>query len=97
MQLKNINKERDDYKKQLDKLNSEIAKSLFGESSFTPDQLSTAIRGIQDKFDEASEMIDYIEKELSQEKENYSDVRNMVEELKNWEEKFDAADNDLKK
>ena len=95
--LKNLEKEKGNYKKQLDKLNSEIAKSLFGESSFTPERLSSAINGIQEKYDEAVSNIQTVESELNQEKENYSDVRNMVEELKNWEEKFDEADNDLRK
>lgn len=95
--LKTIKKEEENYKKQLDKLNSEIANALVGESSFTPEQLSVAIRGIQQKVDDVTNTIQTIESELLQEKENYSDVRNMVEELKNWEEKFDLADNDLKK
>ncbi|MDF0728919.1 recombinase family protein [Cytobacillus sp. S13-E01] len=95
--LKNLQKEQEGNKKQLQKLNEEIANALMGESSFTPDQLSGAIQGIEIKIRNSNEIIERIENELAQEKENYSDVRNMAEELRNWEKKFDQADDDLKK
>ncbi|NRD76198.1 recombinase family protein [Bacillus sp. BRMEA1] len=95
--LNNLQKEADKYLKQLSKLNEEIAKSLLGDSQFTPDQLSAAISSINEKINTINESIDKLEKELESEKENYTEVRNMAEELKNWEKKFDGADNDLKK
>ncbi|MCM3571383.1 recombinase family protein [Neobacillus mesonae] len=95
--LKNLGKEKDKYKKHLDKLNSEIANSLLGESSFTQEQLSAAINAIQEKYDEVIRNISVIESELNQKKENDLEVRNKIEELKNWEEKFEGADHDLKK
>lgn len=83
--------------KQLEKLNSEIAKSLLGESEFTPKQLSTAIEGLNIKIDENQTNINNLRNEMEKEKENFSDVNFIVNELNNWEQKFDNADDDLKK
>lgn len=95
--VKTLEKEYQNLKKQLDKLNSEIAKSLVGESVFTPQQLSTAIEDLNKKIDNNKLDTDNLKREIEINKENYSDVNYMVNELNNWEDKFDNADDDLKK
>ncbi|RKJ68620.1 hypothetical protein D7X33_24220 [Butyricicoccus sp. 1XD8-22] len=96
--INNLEKEIASHKKQLDKLNSEIAKTLLGESSlFTPEQLSSAITSIEEKMNKAIELVNNLQVEIENEKDNYSDVNYVANELQNWERKFDNADSDLKK
>jgi site-specific DNA recombinase len=75
----------------------EIANSLIGQSSFTPDQLSGAIKNIQGQVDGLNDKIELLQHEIEREKDNYYDVKFTADELINWEEKFDNADSDLKK
>jgi site-specific DNA recombinase len=95
--LKNLEKEKNQFAKQLEKLNMEIASSLIGQSSFTPDQLSAAIKHIESQIQPLTDKIESLTKEIGIEKDNYFDVKYTAEELSNWEEKFDLADDDLKK
>jgi site-specific DNA recombinase len=95
--LKNLEKEQSQYTKQLEKLNMEIANSLIGQSSFTPDQLSGAIKNIQGQVDGINDKIELLRSEISKEEDNYFDVKYTADELKNWGDKFDQADDDLKK
>jgi site-specific DNA recombinase len=95
--LKNLEKEQSQFNKQLEKLNMEIANSLIGQSSFTPDQLSGAIKNIQSQIDGLNDKIELLQHEIEREKDNYYDVKFTADELINWEEKFDNADSDLKK
>jgi site-specific DNA recombinase len=95
--LKNLEKEHIQFTKQLDKLNLEIANSLLGNSTFTPEQLSGAITNIQGQLKLVDDKIELLKKEINVEEDNYFDVKYTAEELKNWEAKFDNADDDLKK
>ncbi|MGG0460283.1 recombinase family protein [Priestia aryabhattai] len=95
--IKNIEKEFYSFTKQLEKLNAEIAKSLIGESEFTPVQLSGAILDIEKKIKKSENIMINLKTEIENEKENYSDVNYIANELNDWESKFDSADNDLKK
>lgn len=95
--IKKLEKEIRTFSKQFDKLNSEIALSLIGESQFTPQQLSKAIEVVEGKIKKTKESLNYLNYEVESEKENYSDVNYIANELKNWEYKFDNADDDLKK
>jgi site-specific DNA recombinase len=95
--LKNLEKEHVQFTKQLDKLNLEIANSLLGNSTFTPEQLSGAITNIQGQLKLVDDKIELLKKEINVEEDNYFDVKYTAEELKNWEAKFDNADDDLKK
>lgn len=93
----NLEKELSTHSKQLEKLNSEIARSLIGESAFTPQQLSAALEGVEEKIRQTTERLNVLRAEVENERENYSDVNFIANELNNWEVKFDNADNDLKK
>lgn len=95
--VRNLEKEYSTLNKQLEKLNDEIAKSLIGDSVFTPQQLSGAIEGIEEKIKQTTDRMNSLIKEVENERENYSDVNYMANELNNWETKFDNADDDLKK
>jgi DNA invertase Pin-like site-specific DNA recombinase len=95
--LKNLEKEHAQFTKQLDKLNLEIANSLLGNSTFTPEQLSGAITNIQGQLNQVNDKIELLKKEIAKEEDNYFEVKYTADELKNWEDKFDQADDDLKK
>lgn len=95
--INNIEKEHIDLTKQLDKLNSEIVKSLMGESDFTSQQLSGAINTVEEQLGQKLEQLNFLKAEIGKERENYSDVNYIANELENWESKFDNADDDLKK
>ena len=69
----------------------------MGESVFTPKQLSDAINVIEKKIDTKLSQINSLREELEKERENYSDVNYLANELENWEQKFNEADDDLKK
>ena len=95
--VSNLEKDKLNFHKQLEKLNTEIAESLIGNSSFTPDQLSTAINGINIKLETVDGQIAKLKNEIRVEDNNFSDINNLAQEIDNWEEKFDNADGDLKK
>lgn len=93
----NLEKEYSDLTKQHEKLNLEIGKTLIGESSFTAEQLSGAINAIERQIVIKLSRINSLNEELEKERENYSDVNYLANELENWEQKFNEADDDLKK
>lgn len=92
-----LEKEREKLAKQLTKLNSEIANSLFGNSVFTPDQLSVAIDSVNGQLTDTNEKITALNSEIVLKSDSYYEEKNMAEEIAGWEVKFDNADDDLKK
>lgn len=95
--LSNLEKEKQQLTKQLDKLNLEIVNSLIGKSAFTPEQLSNAIKNLESQAKDKNDKIESIKSEIEIDKDNYFDTQFTAEELNNWEEKFDNVDDDLKK
>lgn len=95
--IKNLEKEHSALAKQLETLNSEISKSLLRESPFTPEQLSAQIKVVEEQLRKTMDRTKGLKVEVDNERENYSDVNYIANELDNWELKFDEADNDLKK
>ena len=80
---------------QSERLYSEIADSLLGKSAFTPIQLSSAIEELNVKIDVSQANLNNIKNEI--ERNNFSDVDYPSNELINWEQKFENADDNLKK
>ena len=95
--IHNFKKEYSDLLKQHEKLNLEIGKALIDESSFTPEQLSIALNTIEKEIEEKSSQLNSLNKELEKERENCSDVNYLSNELENWEQKFNEADEQFKK
>lgn len=93
----NLEKEYLALTKQHEKLNLEIGKTLIGESSFTAEQLSGAINAVEKQIKEKSSQLNTLKAELEKEREDYSDVNYLANELDGWEQKFNEADDDLKK
>lgn len=95
--ISNLEKEYVALIKQHEKLNLEIGKALIGESSFTAEQLSGAINAIEKQMEEKLSQLNMVKEGLEKERENFSDVNYLANELVNWERKFNEADEDLKK
>lgn len=95
--IQNLKKELSDLEKQHNRLKLEIGKALLGESTFTPEQLSDVITELEKQIEEKSAQIQTLNKELVKERENYSDVNYLANKLENWEQKFNEADEHLKK
>ena len=93
----NLKKEYLDLTKQHEKLKLEIGKTLIGESSFTVEQLTGAINAIEKQIKVKLSQLNSLNEELIKERENYSDVNYPENELERWEQKFNEADEDLKK
>lgn len=95
--VQNLEKEHLALAKQYERLNLEIGKTLIGESSFTAEQLSAAINVVEKQIEEKLSQLNSLKEEVEKERENYSDVNYLANELENWEQKFNEADDDLKK
>ena len=95
--IKNLDQEYRNLSKQLDRLLSEIANSLGGQSPFTPEQLSNGIEALKGKMEENKTIAQSLKREIEKEQDNDSDVHYLVNEIEKWEDKFDHADDDLKK
>ena len=95
--IKNLEKELQLLTKQLDRLNLEIDKSLEGGSDFSTKQLSAALTRKEEQINQTTDTLNRMKAEIENERENYSDVNYIANELNNWEIKFDNAEDDLKK
>ena len=95
--LRNLEKESQKLKKQLEKLNAEIAKTLLGESEFTPHQLSNAMDQTNQRIAEGQYNMKTIMREIEDARADDSDVNYPANERARWEGKFDQCDPHLKK
>lgn len=85
------------YKKQLRNFNNEIVSSLMGESKFTAEQLSSEITEMEEKIQNATKIINNLSEEIIKERDYYSSVNYLANELEHWEDKFENADDNQKK
>jgi hypothetical protein len=95
--LTDLQKDKTNFEKQLTKLNAEIANSLLGNSAFSPEQLSAAISSLNDQIKDVDDKIESIKIEIERKKDNNYDINTIANELDDWSEKFDNADDNLKK
>ena len=85
------------YTSQLEKLEEEIAKTLTGESSYSPEQLSKAIKGIEEKISEAKFQLETLENEMLGKKNSMEEIRPMYERFTNWADEFERCSIERKK
>ncbi len=85
------------YTSQLEKLEEEIAKTLTGESSYSPEQLSKAIKGIEEKISEAKCQLETLENEMLGKKNSMEEIRPMYERFTNWADEFERCSIERKK
>ena len=92
-----LNMELRKYTTQLDKLNDEIADSLTGDSVYSPEQLSAAITGINQKITEAKEQLEMLQNEMSSKKASMEKLKPAYERFTGWADEFVAATTERKK
>ncbi len=89
--------ELDKNKKQLEALQTEIGKTLLGESLYTSEDLKEAISVVKMKIAEGSGQLEKLDSEMSQKKEMIEAVLPAYRRFKSWAEEFDTADLEQKK
>ena len=83
-----LNLELSKNKKQLDKLEDEVAASLTGESRYSPELLSRSIKKVEEKIAEINETLDTLENEMNGKKRSMDNVKPMYDTFKGWAEEF---------
>lgn len=85
------------YRLQDDRLNEEIANTLIGESVYSPQQLSAAMKTVKEKMDVIGREMAKIKNEVALKKTSIDKVRPMYEQFKGWAEEFRLATVEQKK
>lgn len=94
---KKLTIENDKLTKRLQALNLEIANALVGESTFTPDQLSEAIKTTQVQIGSTSMQLAKITKELSNKKDAMGKIGFYYDQFLSWADEFESASNEERK
>ena len=89
--------ELDKNRKQLEVLQQEIAKTLLGDSLYTPEDLKEAISTIKSRIAENESQMEKLNNELSQKKEMAEVILPAYRRFKSWADEFDTADMEKKK
>lgn len=84
-------------KDQLKKLQKEIGKALSGESIYSPEDLTEAIKALKADVLEAEEHLARLQDEDAKKKQGVDMVAPAYKEFKSWAEEFDAACMEQKK
>lgn len=94
---KKLTIENDKLTKRLQKLNMEIANALVGESNFSPDQLSEAIKVVQAQLEDINTQLAQTTKELSDKKESMSKIGYYYDQFRSWADEFENASDEERK
>lgn len=92
-----INMELKKHKNQLEKLEDEIAKTLTGESMYSPEQLTKAIKLVEEKISEANLQIEQLSNEMEGKKSSMEMIKPAYERFTNWADEFDFCSMERKK
>lgn len=92
-----LNLELRKYTTQLQKLEDEIAKTLSGDSFYTPEQLSKAIKGLEGKVDETNVQLQKLHSEMLGKKTAINQIKPMYQRFKSWADEFDRCTVEQKK
>ena len=85
------------YENQLEKLNSEIADSLTGDSAYSPEQLSAAIKSVKSKLDDSKLQLESIRNDLENRKAAMEKVKPSYDRFVGWAGEFEKASLEAKK
>jgi hypothetical protein len=83
--------------KQHEKLEKEIARTLTGESAFTPEQLSKVIAGVESQIAEQQEKFDTLNTEMTEKKASMESIKPLYDSFKSWGEEFSESTMEQKK
>ena len=84
-------------RKQLEVLQTEIGKTLTGESLYSPEDLKEAISVVKEKITDAENQLLKLDDEINREKEMAGEILPAYRRFKSWAEEFDMADLEQKK
>lgn len=82
---------------QLQKLEDEIANTLSGDSFYTPEQLSKAIKAVEGKVAETNTQLQLLHAEMSDKKSAIDQIKPMYERFKGWSDEFNRCSIEQKK
>lgn len=85
------------YENQIERLNSEIASSLTGESVYTPEQLSAAIKSVNEKTTSAKAELETIIDSIENKKASMEKVKPSYEQFISWADEFKRTPLEVKK
>ena len=92
-----LNREAEKQAQQLEKLESEVADSLMGNSRFSPDLLSKVIKSTEENIAETKTAIDTLKSEMTGKKKAMESVKPMFEIFAGWAKEFDESTIEKKK
>ena len=82
---------------QLLKLQDEIGATLTGDSVYTPEQLSTAIKTVETRIVNIKDEIERLQNEVNCKKASLEQIRPMFEQFVRWAQEFDTCTIEQKK
>ena len=85
------------HRQQLEKLKSEVAESLMGNSQFSPDVLSKVIKSTEAKISETETAIETLNIEMTGKKKSMESLKPMYEVFVGWAREFDDSTIEKKK
>lgn len=83
--------------KQHEKLDGEIANALMGESAFSPEQLSKAIKSVEEQIAEQQDKLDTLNTEMTEKKNSMESIKPLYDSFKSWSEEFESSTMEQKK
>lgn len=69
----------------------EIGKTLTGESSYSADDLSQAIRTIKARIGETEKKLEGLRAEEEQERQGIDEITSVYDRFRSWADEFDKA------
>lgn len=94
---KKLNMELTKNRKQLDKLQMEIANSLTGDSVYSADDLAQAIKTLKARITDAEQELSNLQEEEAKKKNGVDSIPPAYNEFRTWAEEFGTATMDQKK
>lgn len=79
------------HREQLTKLQMEIAKTLTGDSLYSPEDLTQAIQTVKKRIEESETQLERLKEEETQKKQGIEMVTPAYKQFKSWAEEFDSA------
>lgn len=75
----------------------EIAKTLTGDSVYSPEDLTQAIQAVKERIEQAETQLARLKEEETQKKQGIEMVTPAYKQFKSWAEEFDLATHEQKK
>ncbi|MDE5588600.1 MAG: recombinase family protein [Acetatifactor sp.] len=85
------------HREQLTKLQMEIAKTLTGDSLYSPEDLTQALQTVKKRIEESEIQLERLKEEEAQKKQGIEMVTPAYKQFKSWAEEFDSATLEQKK